>query len=533
MIQVFAGDRLAYDSRLEDYKLLGLPVTEGLNKSGTAQLIMPPGHPLYSSFVSYKTLVTIYENDGLVFRGRALYPADDFYRCRTITCEGERGFFRDGVIRPYLYQDTPAAIFAHALSLYNAQVDEFKRFALGEITVTDANNYIRMESTTAEKFDVFFNKLVERCGGYITFHTNETGERCANWLDEIGTQSTQPIEFGENLLNYEQSGASPDLATVIVPYGAQLEDGTRVDITSVTENGEDYLQDDEAVALRGTIVATVTWDDVTEPANLKTKAAQWLAEHKLALNSLKLTALDLSKMDRSIGSFHTGDRVRVVSKPHGVDEWFQLTDRVRNMLDDASGEITLGKTSASLVGADVATATANSIAMERQKQEIYAVVKNDAAAAELDIEKKMTTLLQQTSESIMTEVAGTYATADQVTGLAKTTFEQLEDSFSFEFTELQTQVENIDGQQRTKFQEMQRYIRFVDGHIELGEVGSAIILRQQNDRISFIDGGAEVAYISNKQLYITDAHFLHSLRIGNFEFIPRENGNLSLVKVVS
>lgn len=533
MIQLFADERLAYDSRLENYKLLALKVTTSLNKSGTATITMPPGHPMYNNFHSYKTVVTVYENGGLVFRGRALYPDDDFFRRRTITCEGERGFLRDGIIRPYLYQDSPAAIFAHAVGLYNAQVDAFKRFTVGEITVTDANNYIRMEKDSAETFAAFFDKLVERCGGYITFNTNEAGERCINWLAEIGTQSSQPIEFGENLLDYSQSGASPDLATVIVPYGAQREDGTRVDITSVTANGEDYLQDDEAVALRGTIVATNTWDDVTEPINLKTKAEQWLAEHKLALTSLKLTALDLSKMDRSIGGFHDGDRVRVISRPHGVDDWFQLTDRARDMLDDEKGEITLGKTTASLVGADVASAAANSLALEQTKQAIITVVKNDASAAELDVEKKMTTLLQQTSESIMTEVAGTYAKADQVAGLVKTNFEQLKDSFAFEFTELQTQVEEIDGNQRTKFQEMQKYIRFVNGDIELGEAGSEIILRQQNDRISFLDGGAEVAYISNKQLFITDGHFLHSLRIGNFELIPRENGNLSLVKVVS
>ena len=52
-----------------------------------------------------------------------------------------------------------------------------------------------------------------------------------------------------------------------------------------------------------------------------------------------------------------------------------------------------------------------------------------------------------------------------------------------------------------------------------------------NDRISFLQDGAEVAYISNRKLYITDSHFLHSLQIGSFAFIPRANGNLSFKKV--
>ena len=53
----------------------------------------------------------------------------------------------------------------------------------------------------------------------------------------------------------------------------------------------------------------------------------------------------------------------------------------------------------------------------------------------------------------------------------------------------------------------------------------------ENDRITFLDEGAEVAYFSNKQLVVLDGHFIHSLRIGPVAFIPRANGNLSVVKV--
>ena len=45
MIQAYADGALFYDSRLEDHALLGLTVTTGLNKGGTASIIMPPQHP--------------------------------------------------------------------------------------------------------------------------------------------------------------------------------------------------------------------------------------------------------------------------------------------------------------------------------------------------------------------------------------------------------------------------------------------------------------------------------------------------------
>ena len=123
MIQVYADDRLVFDSRLGTHNLLGLSYTAGLNKAGTATLQLPPNHPEYENFISYRTLVEIFKDDLLVFRGRVLYPADDFYKRRTITCEGERGFFQDAVMRPYIYQDGPAAIFASVVNLYNAQVE--------------------------------------------------------------------------------------------------------------------------------------------------------------------------------------------------------------------------------------------------------------------------------------------------------------------------------------------------------------------------------------------------------------------------
>lgn len=40
-----------------------------------------------------------------------------------------------------------------------------------------------------------------------------------------------------------------------------------------------------------------------------------------------------------------------------------------------------------------------------------------------------------------------------------------------------------------------------------------------------------VAYITDSQLYITEANIIYRISIGNFAFIPRANGNLSFKKV--
>ncbi len=532
MIQVYADDRLVYDSRLEDYILLELTVTAGLNKGGTATLVMPQHHPAYNSFTSYRTVVTVYRDGLLLFRGRALYPDDDFYNRRTITCEGERCFLRDGVIRPYIYQDGPEAIFRSVIELYNAQVGAFKRFVVGTVTVTDPNNYIRLESETAEQFSDVIDKLVERCGGYIVFTTNSEGQRVINWYEELTYQSRQVIEFGENLLDFARSSSNADLATVIIPYGAMDETtGARVDITSVN-NGLDFIQDYDAVNLRDVIAKPVYWDDITQPANLLAKAQQYLATSKLMITALELTAVDLSDMDKSIDTFQVGDYVQVRSLPHGVNEAFQLTERTYDLLNPANGKVLLGKNIATLTGADAAGDKQSATNLQRVEQNVRANYTVDNAAAIEELRQTMTSLIQQTSEEIRLEVSEQYATNGDLTSQIETTLTQLADSFEFAFSTLQATVDANDAEARTQFETIQKYIRFENGDIILGEAGNELTLRIENDRISFLDAGAEVAYLSNQRLYVTDAHFLHSLRVGAFAWVPRANGNLSLMKVV-
>lgn len=532
MLRVTADGVTVYDSRLDDYKLLGLTVTTALDKAGTALLIMPPGHPAYNDFISYRTVVEVFKDGARIFRGRALYPSDDFYNRRTIACEGELNFFRDAVARPYNYQDGPAAIFAQVVDLYNAQVEAFKQFKVGTVTVTDPNNYIRLESGKAEQFSDVLNKLRERCGGYYVFTTDDQGDRVINWFAELGYRSNQVIEFGENLLDFTRTGANTDLVNVVIPYGAKDEaTGERVTIESVNE-GLDFIQDYDAVALRGVVARAVYWDDVTEPANLLKKAQQYLNDSRHAITTLSLTALDLSRLDKYIDSYQVGDNIQVRSKPHKVDELFQLTERVEDLLNPANDKITLGKSVATLTGADAAGDYRNASDLKHTEQVIVADYTANIAQAIQETKETLTSLIQQTADSIRLEVTEQVLTGDDVQSMISTSMTQLSDSFNFLFESLQSTVDGNDAEAREQFTLIQKYIRFEDGNIILGESGNDLILRIENDRISFLDDGAEVAYFSNKQLVVLDGHFLNSLRIGSFSWLPRENGNLSLVKAV-
>ena len=72
------------------------------------------------------------------------------------------------------------------------------------------------------------------------------------------------------------------------------------------------------------------------------------------------------------------------------------------------------------------------------------------------------------------------------------------------------------------------YFDFQADGLTIGLNTSNIKLKLVNDKIQFLKEGIEMAYLTEGQLYVTDAHFIRSLVLGNFEFTPRTNGNLSL-----
>lgn len=536
MIQIYIDGVLGYDSRLrergKDYALLGLRTTTGENVGGTAEIVLPPGHPAYSQFIEHRSIVEIYRDHALRFRGRALYPTDDFYNRRTWTCEGELCMLQDAVSRPYLYQDSPAAIFTELINTYNSQVDDFKKFVVGDITVTDANDYVRVESESAEQILDTVNKLVGRCGGYIVFTTNAEGARVINWYADPGFRSDQVIEFGSNLLDYVRDGAGTDLATVIIPYGAQKEDGSRVTI-EVVNNGLDYIQDDDAVALRGRIVRPVFWDDVAEPQNLLTKARVYLTEHKHIVTSLTLTALDLSYMDKSIDSYTVGDSIRVRSKPHGLDEDFKLTHATDDWLFPDQSSITLGKDVRTLTGADVAGDTKSNTDLQKVSQQIKADYTLNISNALAETERILTSLIQQTSEQIKLEVSQTYTTNDRLDEAISTNMTQLADSFTFSFSQLQAVVDDNAADTQQRFTEISKYIRFDGGNIVLGGSDSNITLTIENDLIVFRKNGAQFGWWDGVDFHTGNivVEVNERAQFGNFAFVPRSNGSLSFLKV--
>lgn len=113
-----------------------------------------------------------------------------------------------------------------------------------------------------------------------------------------------------------------------------------------------------------------------------------------------------------------------------------------------------------------------------------------------------------------------------------TALKQTRDEFLFQFNNYKQLLDETGRVVEQRFNDFSRYIRFKNGNIELGDINSPFKALLTHEKISFLKADAEVAYLSKNKLYITDAYIINSLRIGNFEIVPRSNGNLSIRKVV-
>lgn len=357
MYRIFADDTLIYDSTIDDFKIAKGSITLETNKSGSFTFSIYPDHFYYDKFIKLKTVITVYKSGKIVFRGRILNDVTDYWNNKNIVCEGELGFLQDSIIRPFDFSGTPEDLFKKFIEEHNSQVDDFKKFKVGTVTVVDPNNYIARSNTAYESSLSNLNsRLIEdSLGGYFYItHDNGTDPiPTINYLSDFTKVSSQKIEFGVNLKNFTKNVKAESLCTVVIPLGAEIEDyddtteNKKLTIDSVND-GKDYVYSEEGVALYGWICRAVQFDDVTDPSTLKSKGEEYVNENAKQHISIELGAIDLHLLNPEIESINVCEYVQVVSKPHDFDAILLCNKQTLDLLKPDNDSYTLGYTYSSL-----------------------------------------------------------------------------------------------------------------------------------------------------------------------------------------
>lgn len=326
MYTVTLDNYLLHDPEIQEYQIYGGKINLEVNKSGNFQFTIYTSNPNYGNIQRLKSIIEVYDGGELIFRGRPLNDTTGMQKQVTIFCEGELAYLNDSVLDPYDFSGSITQYLQNAIDSHNSQVESKKQFQLGVVTVTDPNNYIvRSNIAHVSTWEEIKAKLIDNLGGYL--RVRRVGK--VNYLDYLSdsTQLTnQTIELTKNILSYQQEVKAQDIVTVMIPLGAKLldEDGNETDERLTIESvnsGKKYIEHTAGIAKYGRIYGFRVFDGITTPTALKSRGETTLNNLVNLGISIQIKALDMkfATDEQRIGFF---DYVRIVSKPHNIDEDF-------------------------------------------------------------------------------------------------------------------------------------------------------------------------------------------------------------------
>lgn len=356
------------DWRDDDLILVSPKVKLEVNTVGEGSFTIYKNHPHYDKLKKLKSVFEVSDETGVIFRGRATGDTIDFDHGMAVDLEGAMAFFNDSVVRPFYFPDDfkENADYINAsksgnviefflgwlIDNHNAQVEDFQKMKLGNVTVSDPNNYItRSNSGYASTWEVLKAKLFDSSfEGYLCIRYEEDGNYI-DYISDFTETNSQEIAFGENILDLKNFTEASGTYSAIIPLGAAsitiegLADG---DITDDLVKSGDTIYSRNAVAEYGWVYAPTsetTWEDVTNDSNLLTKGAEWLANGGMLFDhGVEVTAVDLHFTDAQIESLRINKNVNVYSAPHSLSEQFPLTKLEIELLNPQNTKITVGKT---------------------------------------------------------------------------------------------------------------------------------------------------------------------------------------------
>lgn len=584
MYRIYLDNNLIYDNHTPELSVSDATLELVQNDISTFQFTIYPNNPYINKVERMVSRVTVYRDSTLMFAGLVCDDEVGFMNQRMIKCKSDMYYLTRTIVREYEFSGGVKEYFAKLISEHNAH-SEFK-FTVGNITVTDPNDYItRSASGLPSTWNEINDKCIKLLGGYVSIRYAD-GNTYIDYLADYETVSPQTIEFGKNLLEAKREASGLDIATVLIPLGASYDvtannndesssddsaetsatdtttESKRVDITSVND-GKNYIENEDGIARYGRIEKTNTWDDVHEPAILLKKAKAYLDDliyHKMTIT---VSAVDLANISK-IESFSMKQYIHVVSKPNGIDDIYLPMKMSINILDASQNKIELSvarqtKDSASIVRTVKSGLVDQIINVENTaKDKINRTVEEynskimrekDSISAEVaeSVSKKARVTMAPTAPTnpnigdlwintagnVMSFYSGIEwidATNEGLEKFINTTFktyvEQTSKQFSFVIESYTSRIDSVENSLTEQLKPVRTYFTMKDDGLHIAKSGSQSEIVYGNDKISLCESGQEIAYIKQHKMYITDIEVTNSLRIGNYAFSPRKNGSV-------
>lgn len=537
-------------------KLKSGSVVKGINAIDTFSFSILPSNSGFSQINDFTTLVSVFNTNKnrYEFFGRALYSdttmSDSGLITKDVTCESYMGFLCDSQ-QTYVEERnwTVSELLNHIIDTHNTQVEDYKRFTIGTLSVTAPNNNVYCGIQRENTWDTIKKKLIDTLGGEIQYRVSD-GTIYIDYMEKIGSVRATKISVSHNMKSITEERDPSAYVTRLIPLGSKLKkevtstdnDGNettqtkdseeRTDITSVND-GRNYIDDVTAIEKYGIHVGYQYWDDVSVPANLKRKAEEWLAQNNKVQIKYSITALDLSLLGLDVDDFEVHDYYPIVNPLIGIDDTARIVKKTIDICLEVSSSIEIGENLKALSDIQNEKFAAVSDVVEAVKKIESDYLTNEAVQSET---LALTSLIQQNAESIILSVQEAFETktaSEEFKNEVVAKLSILADEISMKFTSTSQSINSIEEDLQTQLEDIHKFIRFSDNGISIGSSDSSISLEIDNDMIVFKKNGAKFGWWDGNDFH-TGNIFVdvnEQARFGNFAFLPRSDGSLMFLKV--
>ena len=368
-------DKTLYEPLLqsEGYIIISPSVTKAKNKAGSFTFKIPPTNPLYGSLKKLKSIISVYKDGNIFWKGRVLDERKDFNKIKEVTCEGELAFLNDVIIAPYDYSEKGMTInefFQYIMDLYAKNCSGYRKIQPGYVYNVDSDTRIYPVSKTYENvLSTLSSKLIGVVGGVLVFRY-QNGVSYLDYYGHISDVIRQKIEFGKNLINLEEYVDATDVYTYLIPLGKQDDSGNYLDISSVN-SGLNYIYSKTGLELYGKITKTVEYTDIEDATLLKQKAEAVLADAIKEATTITIKAVDLRVLGVDTDAIDVNCLVNVVSPPHGINSNFECTEITFDLSNVANNEYTFGSDTKSLSELEVESSSTTRLDTNIQNTSSY------------------------------------------------------------------------------------------------------------------------------------------------------------------
>lgn len=337
----------------EKTKLRKGSIVKGINSIDSFSFSISPNNLGFNEITDFKSIIKVYNYNRkkYEFQGRVLYSKSNMDSSgmiyKDVVCESYLGYLNDST-QFYVTERNWGVreLLQHIINVHNNQVEEEKKFEIGTVTVTDANDnvYIGIQKTSSYK--CINEKLIATLGGEISLRI-EGNHKYIDYLIETGEQKNTTIERCKNMKSISKESNPSSFITKLYPYGAKIKNSSgeeteeRVNISSVN-NGNLFIQDEEAINVYGIHCDYIEFDDVTDPKNLLSKAKAYLKEKNKIQQKYSVTALDLSIINLDYDDFEVCNYYPVKNKLLNINDNLRILKKTIDICSPTSSTLEFG-----------------------------------------------------------------------------------------------------------------------------------------------------------------------------------------------